>query len=58
MITFLLSLLKNKILKNNSLIYRALLKYGYYNFYLEILEYCDKINVIDKEQYYIDHLKP
>lgn len=50
--------LKKEILKNNSLIYRALLKYGYSNFRLEILEYCDKLSAIEREQYYIDLLKP
>jgi group I intron endonuclease len=50
--------LKKEILKNNSLIYRALLKYGYSNFRLEILEYCDKLSTIEREQYYIDLLKP
>jgi hypothetical protein len=39
-------------------IYRALLKYGYSNFSLEILEYCDPKDVIKREQYYIDLLKP
>jgi len=34
------------------------LKYGYKNFSLEVLEYCDKKSVIDREQYYIDLLKP
>ena len=46
-------LLKEK-LKNNSIIYRALLKYGYSNFYLHILEYCDKSITIKREQCYID----
>jgi len=41
-----------------SLIARALIKYGYYNFQLEILEYCEPSNCIDREQYYIDLLKP
>jgi group I intron endonuclease len=34
------------------------LKYGYSNFRLEILEYCDKLSAIEREQYYIDLLKP
>lgn len=38
--------------------YSALLKYGYSNFELEILEYCDSEDLIKKEQYYIDLLKP
>ena len=32
--------LEYKLQKCNSLIYRALLKYGYSNFSLEIIEYC------------------
>ncbi len=39
-------------------IHNALLKYGYSNFSLEILEYCDLENVIEREQYYLDLLKP
>lgn len=41
-----------------SLIARALLKYGYSNFKLEILEYCDPSKCIEREQYYLDLLKP
>ena len=41
-----------------SLIARALIKYGYSNFQLEILEYCEPSNCIDREQYYIDLFKP
>ena len=40
------------------MIYSAILKYGYCNFQLEILEYCTKENAISREQYYIDLLKP
>jgi group I intron endonuclease len=36
----------------------ALLKYGYSNFSLEILEYCDLYDTIQREQYFIDLLKP
>jgi hypothetical protein len=50
--------LNNKIIKDNSRIYRALLKHGYSNFNLEILEYCNKESLINREQYYIDLLKP
>jgi group I intron endonuclease len=50
--------INKEILKNNSIIYKALLKYGYSNFSLDIIEYCDKISVIEREQYYIDLLKP
>ena len=44
--------------KSKSHILRAILKYGYSNFELEILEYCDPENLIKREQYYIDLLKP
>lgn len=45
--------------KSNSYkISRALIKYGYANFSLTILEYCDKSNLVIREQYYFDELKP
>ena len=45
--------------KNNMLINKALVKYGYSNFSLEILEYCDDPDLaISREQYYMDLLKP
>ena len=37
---------------------KALMKYGYLNFSIEILEYCDKGQLISREQYYMDLLKP
>ena len=37
---------------------QALLKYGYSNFSLQILEYCDKSECIKKETHYIEKLKP
>lgn len=40
------------------LINKALIKYGYSNFSLEILEYCESSLVVTREQYYIDLLKP
>ena len=46
------------LVKSNRPIDRALLKYGFSNFILEILEYCDKNNVIEREQYYMDLIKP
>jgi len=55
---FSLSYLNNKIVKNNSLIYKALLKHDYSKFNLEILEYCNKDSLINREQYYLDSLKP
>ena len=42
----------------SSLICKALLKYGYSKFKVEILEYCDPSVVIEREQYYIDLLQP
>ena len=42
----------------SSLICRALLKYGHSNFSLEILEYCEPSVLVEREQYYIDLLKP
>jgi len=45
-------------IKNKMTINKALLKYGYSSFKLEILEYCDSDNVISREQYYLDLLKP
>ena len=37
---------------------RALTKYGYSNFSLEILEYCTPFEAITKEQYYLNLLNP
>lgn len=37
---------------------KALLKYGYSGFQLEIFEYCEPSDVISREQYYIDPLVP
>lgn len=39
-------------------IYKALLKDGYSNFKLEILEYCAPKECIEREQYYLDYLNP
>ncbi len=44
--------------KSNRPIDRALLKYGFSNFALEILEYTDKNNVLEKEQHYLDFFQP
>lgn len=55
---YCINYLNNKIIKDNSRIYRALLEYGHSNFNLEILEYCDKKSLITREQYYLDLLKP
>lgn len=46
-------------LKNRSSnIYRALIKYGYSKFNLEIIEYCEPDKAIEREQFYLDTLKP
>jgi group I intron endonuclease len=50
-----LSYLKSK---NNSIISRALIKYGYSNFSLTILEFCNKSDLLVREQYYFDKLNP
>jgi len=42
---------------SESLIYRALLKYGYSAFRLDIIEYCDISILTEREQYYLDNLK-
>jgi group I intron endonuclease len=44
----------------NMAIDRALLKYGYSSFQLEILEYCDStgVSLLEREQFYLDLLKP
>lgn len=52
------SYLSVRLNKSKSRIYSAILKHGYSNFQLEILEYCTKENAISREQYYIDLLKP
>jgi hypothetical protein len=44
--------------KGSIIIYRALLKYGYKNFSLDILEYCESNMLRKREQYYIDKVKP
>jgi excinuclease UvrABC nuclease subunit len=53
-----LTCLEKKVNRGNSAIHRALLKYGYSNFSLDILEYCEPNELISREQYYIDKLKP
>lgn len=49
----------NYLVKESSMyINRALLKEGYSAFSLSILEYCDAEDLIKREQYYFDLLKP
>jgi hypothetical protein len=61
---FSINYLKSKTERYNSRIYTAILKYGYDNFNIEILEYMslsskgDKNALISREQHYIDLLKP
>lgn len=50
--------LNKELPRNKSVIYRALLKHGYENFRLDILEYCGESECINREQYYIDTLSP
>lgn len=45
-------------LKDFMIIYKALLAYGYENFTLEILEYCEPASILEREQYYLDTLNP
>jgi group I intron endonuclease len=47
-----------RLTNSNLAIYKAILKYGYGNFKLEILEYCDPNILLIREQYYLDLLKP
>lgn len=49
---------KNRLISSNMIIYKGLLKYGYANFDFKIIEYCNVKNLIIREQYYIDTLKP
>lgn len=49
----------NYLEKNKSfLISRALVKYGHSSFSLTILEYCEKSELNEREQYYLDNLEP
>lgn len=55
---YCINYLNSRLSVYNSRIYEALLNYGYSNFNLEILRYCDKNSLIHWEQYYINKLKP
>jgi group I intron endonuclease len=44
--------------RNELIISRALIKYGYSNFSLTILEYCNESELDLKEQHYFDTLNP
>jgi group I intron endonuclease len=43
--------------EKSSIICRALLNYGYSNFKLEILEYCEPEECVAREQHYLDTLE-
>jgi hypothetical protein len=53
-----LNYLRTSLKKTSSIIYSSLLKYGYSNFSLDILEYCEPNLLLKREQYYIDILNP
>lgn len=46
------------LMKHNTAIHNALLKYGYSNFTLDILEYCEGVDPVLREQFYFEILKP
>jgi len=48
----------SKLITRTSIIYSAILKHDYANFSLDILEYCEIDVLIEREQYYLDYLKP
>lgn len=50
--------IENKVNKSTSNIYSSLLKHNYVNFSLDILEYCDRNVLIEREQHYMDLLSP
>jgi formate hydrogenlyase subunit 3/multisubunit Na+/H+ antiporter MnhD subunit len=47
---------ENSLKDSKSYIYNALLKYGYSNFSLTILEYCNKEKCIEREDFYLCYL--
>jgi len=55
---FSIAFLNKELRRNRSIISGALLKYGYSNFSLDVLEYCESDKLILREQYYIDLLNP
>ena len=50
--------LEGVLSRSKSHILSAIQKYGHSNFRLEILEYCDPADLIKREQFYIDSIKP
>lgn len=55
---FSISYLKDQNKRYNSKIYRAILKYGFNNFSLEIILYCKIEDLLEREKHYIDLLIP
>lgn len=53
-----IAFLNKELKKGRSIIYSVLLKHGYSKFKLDILEYCQPINLVKREQYYFDSLSP
>lgn len=49
---------KHKNRKSNTIISRAIQKYGWDNFKFEIIEYCDVDKLIERESYYFELLQP
>ena len=49
---------KSELNRNPRPIHAALLKYGYENFNIEILEYCRADELVLREQYYLDLIEP
>jgi group I intron endonuclease len=47
----------HELKKNNMAIYKALLKHGHSNFFLEIIKYCKPKQCLTQEQYCLDHLE-
>jgi len=48
----------SELTRNSRPIDLALMKYGHNNFTLEILEYCTKDNILEREQLYLDKYEP
>jgi hypothetical protein len=49
--------MENYLKNSKSHIYSALLKHGYSNFSLTILEYCDKEKCLEREDFYLSSLQ-
>ena len=50
--------IETTLLRSKMPVYLAVVKYGINNFKIEILEYCDKSVVLERETYYIGKLNP